>query len=92
MADISISKDHSVDIEVLRGRLEELAKDLQQKYGIRYKWNQNTIELDGTGIKSATLVMTENNVSIEITLGMMGKILKPKIEEEINNKVYSVLS
>ena len=92
MADISISKDHNVDTDILRGRLEELAEDLKIKYGIRYRWDQDTIVLDGTGIKSATLVMTESKIVIEITLGMMGKLLKPKIEQEINKKIGNVLS
>lgn len=92
MADISISKDHAVEVSVLKERVEKLVGDLQSKYGVRYKWDGNTIILSGTGIKKATLEITDNKISIEIALGLMAKMLKGKIEEEISSKLGSVLS
>ena len=92
MADISIPKTHSVDMAVLRGRLEELATDLKNKYGVRYTGSGNTCNLSGAGLKKGVLDVTESNVRIEVTLGMMAKLLKPKIEEQINKKIDRAIS
>ena len=92
MADIIISRDHSMDTGILKGRLDELAADLKKKYGIRSRWDGDTCLLDGAGVKNGVLTMTDSNLSIELTLGMLAKILKPKIEEEINRKIGGVLS
>lgn len=92
MADISISRNHELDTDVLRGRLDELAADLKSKYGVRYRWDGDQCLLDGSGVKKGVVKMTSSNVSIEVTLGMMAKLLKPKIEDEINRKIGKVLA
>jgi putative polyhydroxyalkanoate system protein len=92
MADISIVKNHSMDKDVLRGRLEELARGLKTKYGIRSRWEGDTCVLDGTGIKQGVLKITPDSVSLDVTLGMMARLLKPKIEEEINKEIVKVLA
>jgi len=91
MADINISKSHEMDTTVLRGRLDELAADLKSRYGVRYRWDGDTCLLDGAGVKRGVLTMTSSSVSVEVTLGMMAKLLKPRIEEEINKKIGKVL-
>ena len=92
MADISITKNHSVEVGVLRGRLEELAKDLKTKYGVRHRWEGDTCLLDGAGLKNGFVKITASTLSLELTLGMMAKLLKPKIEEEIGKKIGKVLA
>lgn len=92
MADISIVKSHGMDKELLRGKLSELARGLKTKYGIRSRWEGDTCVLDGTGIKQGTLRITPDSVSLDVTLGMMAKLLKPKIEEEINKEIAKLLA
>jgi putative polyhydroxyalkanoate system protein len=92
MADISIKKNHSVDRGVLRGRLEELAKDLKAKYGIRYRWDGDRCLLEGAGLKQGTVVISATELTLDVTLGMMAKVFKSKIEEEIGKKIGKVLA
>jgi putative polyhydroxyalkanoate system protein len=92
MADISITKSHNVEIGVLRGRLEELSRDLKTKYGVRSRWEGDTCLLDGAGVKQGFLKISSDSLSLELTLGMMAKLLKPKIEEEIGKKIGKVLA
>jgi putative polyhydroxyalkanoate system protein len=92
MADISMKKNHSVDKGVLRGRLEELAKDLKAKYGIRYRWDGDKCLLEGAGVKQGTVAISATELTLDVTLGMMARLLKPKIEEEINKKIVRVLA
>jgi len=92
MTDISIKKNHSVDKGVLRGRLEELAKELKAKYGIRYRWDGDKCLLDGAGVKQGIVTISPTGLTLEVTLGMMAKIFKSKIEEEIDKKVGKMLA
>lgn len=92
MADISISRNHDLDTGVLKERLGELAEDLKKKYGVRYRWDGDTCLLDGAGLKKGIVNMTSSTVSIDVTLGMMAKLLRPKIEEEINKKIGKLLA
>ncbi len=92
MADISITKSHGVEIGALRGRLEELARDLHAKYGIRSRWEGDTCHLDGAGLKQGVVRISPTSLTLELTLGMMLKLLKPKIEEEIGRKIGKVLA
>jgi putative polyhydroxyalkanoate system protein len=92
MADISLKKTHGVDKEVLRGRLDELARDLKTKYGIRYRWDGDRCLLDGAGLKQGIVVISATELTLDVTLGMMARLLKPKIEEEINKKIGKVLA
>ncbi len=92
MSDITISRDHSMDMGILKDRLDELAADLKKKYGIRSRWDGDTCLLDGGGVKKGVLTITDSNLSVELTLGMLAKLLKPKIEEEINKKIGGVLT
>jgi len=91
MADISIRRKHSVEPSVLRGRLEELAVDLERKYGVRSRWTGNTCSLDGAGLKKGIVTYTDDSLSIEVTLGMMARMLKGRIESEIESKLAGVL-
>ena len=92
MADISITRNHNLDMETLKKRVEELALDLNKKYSLTSSWSGNTCTLSGAGIKKAEVVLKSDAVNIDITLGMLAKMLKPQIEDGINKKIGSVLS
>jgi putative polyhydroxyalkanoate system protein len=91
MADISVTRDHSIEPAELRKRLDRLADDMKRKFGITSRWDGDTCHLSGAGLKGGKLVMTPSKVSLEITLGMMAKLLKGQIEKEIEVKVADLL-
>jgi putative polyhydroxyalkanoate system protein len=92
MADISIKRSHAVDTGVLRGRLDELARDLKAKYGVRYRWEGDRCLLDGAGVKQGIVTLSPSELSLEITLGAVARLLKPRIEQEIEKKIVKVLA
>lgn len=92
MADISIMKNHNLDMDTARTRLEGVAVDLNKKYGIKSTWTGNTCSLSGTGLKKGTLELKDSSISIEITLGMLAKAMKGKIKEQIDAQFTKVLS
>jgi len=92
MADISKSKTHSIDTAVLKERLEELTSEMEKKFGIKATWEGDTCKLTGKALKSGQICMSDSEVSIELTLGMMAKVFKAQIEKEIDKKVEKLLA
>ncbi|MDJ0762470.1 MAG: polyhydroxyalkanoic acid system family protein [Myxococcota bacterium] len=92
MADISKNQTHSMDVEVLRPRLRDLADEMTKKFGIKAEWDGDTCHLSGNFLKSGTLKLTPNDVSVELTLGMMAKMLKGQIEKEIESRVQKLFA
>jgi putative polyhydroxyalkanoate system protein len=86
MADIHIEKEHCLDIKTARKRLRTVAADLEERLGIQSAWEGDTCILSGTGIKSGMVRLTKTAVSLELTLGLFGKAVKPKIEAQINSR------
>jgi len=91
MADITMVKQHDLEIETLRARLQELADWLKQKYGIRSRWQGDSCLLEGSGLKKGVVAITPSAVKVEVTLSMMARFLKGQVEKEINNKIDKVL-
>ena len=66
MADISKTQNHTLDSAELRGRLEKLAAEMTQKFGIKSKWEGDTCHLSGSVLKDGKVMMTEEAVTIEV--------------------------
>ncbi len=91
MADIKINKLHSLEISDARKRLEEMAGELQSQYGIKSAWAGNTATLSGTGLKKGVVELTDSAINVEISLGLLAKALKGKIQEQVNLSLDKVL-
>lgn len=92
MADISKSKNHSLDVDNVKQRVEKVAGDIAKKMGVKYSWNGSICELSGSGIKNGKITVSDTAVSIELNLGMMAKMMKPMIEKEIEAKITEIVS
>ena len=91
MADISKSTTHSMDTAVLKERLQELTSEMEKKFGIKATWEGDSCKLTGKALKSGKIWLTQSEVAIELTLGMMAKVFKGQIEKEIEKKVEKML-
>ncbi|MCK9522304.1 MAG: polyhydroxyalkanoic acid system family protein [Proteobacteria bacterium] len=92
MSDIHIERPHNLPIDELRQRLDKLAAELGQKFGIVSSWSGDICHLKGSTVKNGELKIGDSGVSIDITLGMMGKIFKKPIEDGILARIDDVLS
>ena len=92
MADIKINKSHSLEINDAQKRLEKMADQLQSEYGIKSAWTGNTAILSGTGLKKGVVELTDSEIKLEITLGLLAKALKGKIQEQVNTCLDEALS
>jgi len=91
MADISKTKNHSMDIPSVKARVEQVAGEIAKKMGIKYSWNGDVCDLKGGGLKDGKITVTASTVSIELTLGMMAKMMKSVIEKEIDQKIDQIV-
>ena len=91
MADISVNKEHDLDKAELKSRLDDLVEHLTSRYGLKAVWSDDTCTLTGTGLKKAVLVMRDGSVSLDINLGMMGRMFKPQVEREVTRWVEKIL-
>ena len=91
MADISKTREHNLDSEELRQRLDVLAEEMKRKFGINHRWEGDICHLSGSALKSGTLTMSATSVSIEITLGMMARMLKGQIDREVEARMTKIL-
>lgn len=92
MADISITKKHSLGMDGARERLNKMAEELSSKYGIKSSWSGNVATLSGTGLKKGVVELKEDSVSVEITLGLLAKAMKGTIDEQVNKAFDKALS
>ena len=90
MPDIKKSTNHCLEESELRPLLEKLADEVTKKFGIQCDFKGNEVLLSGGVIESGTLTWTSNTVTIELTFGLMGKIFKTQIEEEIDAVIGSI--
>lgn len=95
MATIDISRNHALSIDDAKKKAEELAKSMEQKLGIQWKWDGDTIRFDAqSGAAKGTkgeLAVTEKNVRVAIDLPFMLRVMKGTIEEKVNEKLNAIL-
>ena len=91
MADITKIWHHHLNQADLRGKLEQIAGEVSEKLGIQCDFKDNAVHLSGPSIKKGRVTWTSEKVSIELSLGFMGKMFKPKIEKEIETQLEAIL-
>ena len=96
MATIDIRRSHSVGKDVARQKAEELAKDMQDKLGIRWGWEGDKIKFDAPSgaAKGATgtVSVEESSVRVEIDLPFLLRAVKGTVEGKVNDKLNAIFS
>lgn len=86
MADIDISREHSLGLAGARAAAEKLAADLGQRFGLAGEWKGNDLEFRRPGV-SGTLSVTETQVRLQVALGFMLRAMKGSIESAVHHEV-----
>jgi putative polyhydroxyalkanoate system protein len=95
MAIIDISRSHSLSKDEAKKRAEELAKGMEAKLGLVWKWEGDKIEFSAPsgaakGAKG-TVSVTDSAVRVEIDLPFMLKMMKGTIEDRVNERLKELL-
>jgi len=95
MATIDIKRGHSLPIDEAKQKAEELAKGMEQKFGIVWKWDGNTIRFDAPkGAAKGTkgeVAVSDKEVRVAIDLPFMLRVMKGTIEDKVNEKLNALL-
>ena len=92
MADIRMTRDHSVDVEEMRSRVQKIVDEMQSKVGIKGTWRGDTCSISGKGIKKCDIVITPKDISFEVTLGMMFKMMKGQIQKQLADRIDKLVA
>lgn len=96
MATIDIRRQHSLDKEEARKRAEELARSMEDKLGIRWRWEGDLIRFDapsGTAKGTTGVVRVEPTaVQVEIDLPFLLRAMKGMVESKVNEKLDGILN
>lgn len=95
MATIDIERKHSLGTEVAKQRAEELAKRMEAKLGIQWKWDGDKIRFDAPsgaakGAKG-TVNVSDSSVRVEIDLPFLLRALKGTIEGRVNDELNKLM-
>jgi putative polyhydroxyalkanoate system protein len=95
MANIDITRAHKLPIDDAKKKAEELAKSMQTKLGMTWKWSGNTIVFEApSGAAKGTkgdVVVTAESVRVTVDLPFMLRMMKGTIESKIHEKLDQIL-
>jgi putative polyhydroxyalkanoate system protein len=91
MANIHIKRTHTLPREVVRARVEELARDLKKKLDADYVWDGDSLRFKRSGA-SGSIDMGDGFVELKIKLGMLLSPMKGKIERSIDENIKVALT
>jgi putative polyhydroxyalkanoate system protein len=95
MATIEVHRSHSLSREEVHKRAEELAKSLEEKLGLKWRWENDRLVFDApSGPAKGTkgcVRLTEKDVAVEIDLPFLLRVLKGKIESKVEEKLDKLL-
>lgn len=80
---IDIRRTHNLDPEQIRQRVQAIATRLHEQLKVRYQWEGPDLSFTRKGVRGRVYIGGED-VRIEVQLSTLHRLLKRKIEAEIN--------
>ncbi|HXX70557.1 MAG TPA: polyhydroxyalkanoic acid system family protein [Polyangiaceae bacterium] len=95
MATIDVHRTHTLSLDEARARAEDLAKSMQQKLDLEWRWEGDRIAFEAPrgaakGTKG-TVQVTDKDVRVQIDLPLLLRVLKSTIESKVNEKLAQFL-
>jgi putative polyhydroxyalkanoate system protein len=91
MPDIKLRREHTVEMEEMRSRVQDIVEDMHKKIGVAGSWNGDVCTVSGKGIKKCEIRISPSEVSFEVTLGMMFKMMKGQIEKQLGDRIEKLV-
>jgi putative polyhydroxyalkanoate system protein len=95
MATIDVRRSHSLPKEEAKKRAEDLAKSMQQKLDLDWRWDGDRIVFEAPrgaakGTKGSVEV-TASDVRVQIDLPFLMRVLKSTVEAKVNEKLAQLV-
>jgi len=91
MSAISVTRHHTLNHQHARAAAESLAKDLARRFDVRYDWEGDRLRFSRSGAKGE-LVVSSHTIEVNLTLGLLLRPLRSRIEEEIHNHLDHLIN
>jgi len=95
MATIEVRRSHKLSIDDARQRAEELAKSLEQKLGLKWRWEAHRLVFSApSGAARGTegsVEVSPSEVTVKIDLPFMLRMVKGKVEAKVAEKLDKLL-
>ncbi len=95
MATIDVRRSHNLSNEEARKRAEQLAKSLEDKLGLKWKWEGDRLVFSApSGPAKGTegsVEVGKNDVSVKIDLPLLLRMIKGKVEAKVVEKLDKLL-
>jgi putative polyhydroxyalkanoate system protein len=95
MATIDITRAHSLAKEEAKKRAEELAKSLQSRFNLDWRWEGDAIRFDAPqGAAKGTkgeVAVGDKEVRVQIDLPFLLRMLKGTVEAKVHEKLAQLL-
>ncbi|AKA84012.1 polyhydroxyalkanoic acid system protein [Pseudomonas synxantha] len=91
MARITVEREHSLGKEQARAKAEQLARKLEDKYGVESSWSGDTLKLTRSGVKG-TVAVADDSLRIDVELGLLMSAMSGTIKSEIEKALDKALA
>lgn len=95
MATIDTRRKHDLTMEEARKRAEELARSMEEKLGIRWRWDGDSIRFDTpAGAARGTtgeVSVSSSEIRVQINLPLLLRPLRGVVEGKVREKFDSVI-
>jgi putative polyhydroxyalkanoate system protein len=83
---ISVTRKHSLGVDVASQKLNELAGQFAEKYGVKATIRGPRAEFSGRGVEG-NLQITADSVTVNLELGLLLGALSGKIEDGVQRQL-----
>jgi putative polyhydroxyalkanoate system protein len=95
MATIDVRRSHSLPKDEAKKRAEDLAKSMQQKLELDWRWDGDRIVFEAPrgaakGTKG-TVEVSASEVRVQIDLPFLMRVLKSTVEAKVNEKLAQLV-
>jgi len=91
MSEISIRRTHTLNPAQARTAAEEMARELNEAFDLEYAWKGTALHFHRSGVEGH-LKLEHKAIHIEVRLGFLLALVKPKIEQHIHDNLDRILS
>ena len=81
MADIELTRSHSLGLADGRDAVERVAQQLENDIGVDYEWDDNTLLFDGQAA-DGEIAVEADRIAIEINLSAFLRPMQGQLEQE----------
>ena len=91
MSDISIRRAHALNHKQARQAADKMAKKLEEAFDMEFEWDGDTLNFRRSGV-DGELTLHDKEVQIDVRLGFLLAMMRPKIEASIMENLDKAFS